>query len=330
MLALLASVLLVFYVVVPGLVFQFFFSLFVPLRAFDRTRTQEIAYSVVVCVVPFLAALILVHHTFLGRWPFPFPDAWAQGAADYRTVLLTCFGDSFASSKDEFWSAAVRATQRLGRLLFWYVVLVSAEGLALGRLASKWGTIQPKLKAWPRTNRMLTGLLLRNISDWHVLLTDFLFPGTTMHVDVLTIEDRLYQGDVLTYTKGQGGSLLGIYLNNAQRYDRVGLLADRAEKKAKPPADYWKAIPGSRLFIFADKIATLNARPQTTLVAATELARKLDPNANVTVEVVGETLAPAPSAPSPENETAPGGPAPLSPPASPVGDPAPPGSSQAT
>jgi hypothetical protein len=138
--------------------------------------------------------------------------------------------------------------------------------------------------------------VLQNISEWHVLLTSFLFPGTTIHVDVLTIEDHLYQGDVLDYTRDREGNLAGLYLNNAQRYDRTGLLADRAElladraeRKAKANAEYWRAIPGKRLFIFADKISTLNVRPQTTLAAAGELARQLDPDATVTVKAVEDS-----------------------------------------
>jgi hypothetical protein len=38
---------------VPGIVFRGFFSLFLPLRRFQRTRTEEIAFAVKVCAVPF-------------------------------------------------------------------------------------------------------------------------------------------------------------------------------------------------------------------------------------------------------------------------------------
>lgn len=289
MLALLASLLLVAYVIVPGVVFRVVFSWFVPLRAFDRTRTVEFAYSAVVCALPFAAALVVVHHTGLGRWPWSFQDTWIQGAADYKTILLSCFSEPFASPRDEFWNTAVRSSKRLSRLLFWYSALVVIEASALGFLASKWGAIQPKLAKHAWADRLFTRILLRNISEWHVLLTNFLFPGTTIHVDVLTTDDHLYQGDVLDYTRDRDGNLTGIYLDNAQRYDRTGLLTDRAVEKAKPSAEYWRVIPGKRLFIFADKISTLNVRPQTTMAAASELARQLDPAATVTVRSVAES-----------------------------------------
>lgn len=291
MLALLVSVLVVAYLVVPGVLFRAVFSLFVPLKAFDRTRTQEFAYSAVVCALPFILAIMLVWYTSLGRWPFSLPDTWDQRDADYRTVLLACFGDPYVGSGNEFWNAAIRSGKRHGRVLFWYLGFIGVEALVLGFLASKWGALQPRLAAgWPRTERLVTRLLLANVSEWHALLTNFLFPGTTIQVDALTAEDRLYRGEVLSYTRGREGNLTGLYLNNAERYDRPGLLSDRAKGIAKATADYWKAIPGRRLFIFADNLFTLNIRPQTTLAAAKELALQLDPNATVTVE-------PAPDAP---------------------------------
>jgi hypothetical protein len=288
LLALLVSAFIVAYVIVPGVVFGAVFSSFVPLRAFDRTRTQELAYSVVVCVLPFLLALWLVQNTRLGWWPLQFADTWLQRDADYRAVLLACFGDKFAGSADELWSAAMRSCKRQGRLLFWYLTFVGVEALLLGFIASKWGKIQPMLAEHARTEQLLTRILLRNISEWHVLLTNFLFPGTTIHVDVLTSDDHLYQGDVLNYTRDREGKLTGIYLNNAERYNRARLLADRKMGKAKPTEQYWTPIPGSRLFIFADKLCTLNIRPQTTLAAAKVLALQLDPNATVTVSTVAE------------------------------------------
>lgn len=306
MFALLASLVVVAYLVVPGVLFKAVFSLFVPLRAFDRTRTQEFGYSAVVCAIPFVMAVFLVWNSCLGRWPLAFPDTWSQRTADYKIVLLASFAEPFADSKDHVWDAAARSAKRQGRVLFWYLIFVGVEAAALGFTASRWGAWQPKLSAWPRTERLLTRFLLAHVSEWHVLLTNFLFPGTTIHADVLTAEDRLYQGEVLNYTRDHDGSLTGIYLNNAQRYDRAGLLEDRKNANAKANADYWKPIPGSRLFIFADKIFTLNIRPQTTLAAASEVARTLDPGAVVRVEPVATnqpTPPPENTSPAPATKT---------------------------
>jgi len=216
LLALLVSVFIVAYVVVPGVLFRYVFSFFVPLRAFDRTRTLELAYSVVVCLVPFVAALWLVQNTRVGSWPLSFPDTWAQRDADYKAVLLACFGDRLAVSGDDLWNAAMRSGKRHGRLLFWYSSLVVVEALALGLIASKWGMLHPTLMRYPWAGRLIERLLLRNISEWHVLLTNFLFPGTTIHVDVLTADDHLYQGDVLDYTHSRQAPLhlrrQGVYL----------------------------------------------------------------------------------------------------------------------
>ncbi len=241
MLAVLASLLLVAYLVIPGVVFRAVFSIFVPLRAFDRTRTQEFAYSAAVCLVPYVLATVLVWYTWLGSWPLPFPDTWAQRDADYKTVVAASFAEPFADSKDQFLNAALRSGKRQVRVLFWYGLFVGLEALLFGFTASKWGAWQPRLSRSRRTERLVTRLLLANVSEWHALLTNFLFPGTTIHADVLTAEDRLYRGQVLSYTRGHDGNLTGIYLTNAKRYDRPGLLADREKGTPKEKADYWKA-----------------------------------------------------------------------------------------
>jgi hypothetical protein len=299
-LALVASLFLVAYLVVPGVLFRALFSLYVPLRAFDRTRTQEFAYSAVVCVAPYVLAVVLVWYTDLGRWPFPFQDTWAQRDADYKTVVTASFAEPFADSKDQFWTAATRSGKRQLRVLSWYIVFVGAEALLLGFVASNWGTWQLRLAGMPRTERFLTRLLLANVSEWHVLLTNFLFPGTTIQVDVLTAEDRLYRGQVLSYTRDREGVLTGIYLDGAERYDRAGLLADRASGVAKGNPEYWKSIPGKRLYIFADKLFTLNIRPQTTLGGAQEIvALELGPEFTVSVTAVP---VPSTTAPKPTGE----------------------------
>jgi len=62
-LALFASIVVVSYLIVPGVLSRILFSVFIPLRAFDRTRTQELAYSTVVCALPFVLSIALVWHT---------------------------------------------------------------------------------------------------------------------------------------------------------------------------------------------------------------------------------------------------------------------------
>jgi hypothetical protein len=288
-LALLASVLVLSYLLIPGVLFKVGFSWFVPLRAFDRTRAQELAYSSSVCFLPLLIAVLLVWYTSAGQHPFAFPDDWSQRDADYRTLFLTSFSDQYASRPDELWGALTRVCRRHGRLLFWYYLLVVFEAALSGSVASRWGRIQPRVTRGGRLDRAGDRLLLRNISEWHVLLTNFLFPGTTMHVDVMTAEDRLFRGEVLTHTVDRDGNLTGLYLNNSERFNRRTYLsaAEAAERSGAPrpkSSDYWTPIPGDRLFVFGDKLLSLNIRPQTTIEAAAEIARQLDATAKVTVE----------------------------------------------
>ena len=294
MLALLASVLVIAYLLIPGVLFKFGFSLFVPLRAFDRTRAQELAYSVSVCFLPLLIALLLVWYTPAGRHPFAFGDDWARRSTDYRSVLLTSYSDRYAVEANELWGALTRVGRRQGRLLFWYYILVVVEAALSGSLAARWGRIQPRIAKGGRLDRIGDRLLLRNISEWHVLLTNFLFPGTTMQVDVMTDEDRLFRGEVLTHTVDKEGNLTGLYLNKAERFNRRIYLsaaedADRSGAARPKSSDYWTSIPGDRLFLFGDKLLSLNVRPQTTIEAALEIAKQLRADAKVTVEEAAPT-----------------------------------------
>jgi hypothetical protein len=170
--ALLASVLLVAYIVVPGVLFRLSFSTFLPLRAFDRTRTQEIGYAVIVCLIPFAVAVFLVWHVpIVGRHPFGFVDTWQQRDLDYKAVLLSSFSDQLAVSREELWAALTRSSRRQLRLVFWYYPLVVLEALAFGALARGYPRLQTSFRGRRALEWLARKLVLRNISEWHVLLT---------------------------------------------------------------------------------------------------------------------------------------------------------------
>jgi hypothetical protein len=282
--ALLASFLILVYILVPGALFRSVVTLFLPMRAFDRTRTQEFAYAVSVCVLPLLVALALVWWTPVIRYhPFAFADTWQARNRDYKTIFLSAYADRFVDDKDELWAAMGRAGRRQARLAVWYYLLVVLEAWVLGSAAKNFGRWQYRLQRSAPLDWATRKLLLPSVSEWHVLLTDFLYPGAAIEADVLTGEDRLYRGEILDFTIDKEGSLTGIYLQRAERFDRVGYLD--AKKTGQPKTqEYWRDIPGEKLFILADKIYTLNIRPRARQEMLQSLARELDPNAVVTVE----------------------------------------------
>ena len=103
--------------------------------------------------------------------------------------------------------------------------------------------------------------LLKNISEWHALLTPFTFaknPPRKVLVDVITSDDHLYRGEVGDYYIDTNGRLTGILLDDTYRFDRKGYLTDKQLGQPRAKSEYWKAIPGQNLYLAADRISTLN------------------------------------------------------------------------
>jgi len=79
MTALFLSFIFLAYVVVPGTLFRRLFNLFVPLRRFQWTRTEELTTSVVATVPPLVFAYLLVHFFYwFGHHPLDVLDSVAQ------------------------------------------------------------------------------------------------------------------------------------------------------------------------------------------------------------------------------------------------------------
>ena len=90
MIALVASVLLALYFVIPSLLFRFIYRLFIPLRVIEGSKTGEATRAVINTIVPFVLALVLV-------WYIPAFDSFPVEAAhpefkiqDYKTIV-GCF-----------------------------------------------------------------------------------------------------------------------------------------------------------------------------------------------------------------------------------------------
>ena len=66
MIALVAGFLLVAYLLAPGAIYRLAFSFYISSKRFQRTRTEEIVFSVLVTVIPFLLTWILLDNTPLG------------------------------------------------------------------------------------------------------------------------------------------------------------------------------------------------------------------------------------------------------------------------
>jgi hypothetical protein len=317
MIALVTTCFLIFYILVPGVLFRFLSSWFVPLKLFERTRTQEATFAVAVALLPFAAALFGVWNLPIMRHlPFPIAEGtYSERRQDYRRVA-TLLSSSDASRlllanpvtastspspNEGNWRSLNRVLRRQGRFLAWYFTFVAIEGICFGLLAKRYGDWQSD----PARHRVplwfIRTFILPNISEWHLLLTSFNWPtkeDVDVSIDILQNDGLLYQGRVSDYFIGSDGKLTGILLENVNRFDREAFheaQKARTQSTSDPEqpissAIFWKPIPGSRFYIGQSSIANLNvrfvARDQTLISLAEKILDAEDSN---TYEVVVES-----------------------------------------
>jgi hypothetical protein len=303
MIALVTTYFLVFYILIPGVLFRFLTSWFVPLKLFERTRTQEATFAVAVALIPFAIALF-------GVWQLPvmrhYPFRIAEGTVsertqDYRrvTTLLTSSDASRLllgnppSPNDANWDSLNRVLHRQARFLTWYFALIGGEGICFGLLARRYGDWQGKAPRYRLRLWLIRMFILPNISEWHLLLTGFNWPKReriVVSVDILQNDGHLYQGRVADYFIDSSGKLTGILLENVNRFDREAYLGATNSSTPKQPhssAIFWKTIPGSRFYIGQGSISNLNVRFVARDQALISLAEKiLDAENTNTYEVV--------------------------------------------
>jgi hypothetical protein len=259
MIALLASLGLIFYFLVPGVLFRICFSFFIPLKKFQRTKSEEITFAAVAAVVPLVAAVMLIWQGgWFARHPFVFGSEHAQVAADYKTVFAGVYSEPFFNQNQQaFWQSGARAVRGQVTLLAWYYAFLTFEAVFLGLFARAYGRLHKnRVYGW-----VAGKILLSSISEWHAMLTPFAFPpkpSRNVMADVLTSDDHLYRGVVANHYVDREGKLSGILLKGVIRFDRVNYLREKAAGSARPISNYWKPIPGQNVYVFAEKIININ------------------------------------------------------------------------
>lgn len=279
MIALCASLVLALYLVIPSLLFRALSRFFIPLRIVAGTPTQEVARAFLTAAIPFLLAGAAIRQLPPGGAGTPL-QAQAVGQ-DYKLVASCLYSEqTFRDSKQAFWDSFGRVARRQSRFLGWYYVLVMGEGLVVGVLAGHYGRFKRnRVYSW-----MADKILLPSISEWHPLLTPFVFADktTVVRADVLTTGDNLYRGKVSEYFLDTGGRLSGLILTDMLRFDRRTYLQDKDARRGPDPRGYWKEIPGAKLYLFADKILNLNLNYESA-----------EPSAQVVEEFLRKYLATA-------------------------------------
>lgn len=286
MIAVIASLVLLFYILIPSGIFRFVTSLTLPIKKFHKTKAQDITFAILTCLLPFGIALVLVWYVV--AWPFPTHETLLQRRHAYRIFFLSMDNDKQMDEYAEaipakppdpgrpaiFWSSLNSVLKRQGRFLSWFYFLVVVEAGGFSWLAHQF---RAGKRRW--RDRIGAWVLPPVISEWHVMLTDFGSPSLkrAIELDILSTDGILYQGKLKDYFFDVEGELSGILLSHALRFDRdeyidhkradiLGTLNKSMFRKPPKPftqesSMYWREIPGADLFyIPKSRIANINVR----------------------------------------------------------------------
>lgn len=257
MIAIVAGFILVAYLLAPGAIYRLTFSFYISSKRFQRTRTEEVVFSVLVTLIPFLLAWILLLHTPIGSYPAIHNPIGKREA--YRAVLGSLLSDVTKGSPGLI-SAYLRAAAEQGRFISVLWLLCALEGWLTGRVIRSYGDYPDGSFLRAFCDRFL----LKNVSEWQVLFTTLALrsddPRTIVEIDALSSLNILYRGRLVNWFTDQAGQLEGIFLINAQRFRRDQLARDRAGNIVKDSSAYWAPVPGSNLYLVASSLTSYNVR----------------------------------------------------------------------
>lgn len=259
--AIVISACVIAYLFLPFAWFRFVLGAFVPLREFHADDKDHLAQAVLTLASVFLLALYAVHHCPVVKdHPFGFSDSEQLRVSDYKIALSALHSDKIFEQKEPLlWDIAYRALLRQSRFLCWYFAFTGVVAVLLGFASKRYG----QFSKWAPFRIFADVYLLRHISQWHPLLTSFVFADrkTIVEADVLMTDNTLYTGEVADHFLDKDGNLAGLFLAKPKRFDRRALLRERESWGTNRPATaFWHDIPSAKLYLVGDKIVNLNLR----------------------------------------------------------------------
>lgn len=130
MIAVAVSILAGIYLLIPSLIFDKVVSYFVPAKKFERSRTDEFLYGLLVAFIPIFLVKLISHYSFpFGHFPFQLsPDEYLLKWDDYHRIVLALSSDSFFKDHaKDVWIFVARAEHHQERFLFWMYTLLGFQ-----------------------------------------------------------------------------------------------------------------------------------------------------------------------------------------------------------
>jgi hypothetical protein len=310
MTALIFSVLLLVYVIVPGIGFRRIFHICVPLRRIQWSRTDELASFVITLFLPAAVAFALVNHTnFFSQHPFGFDDSTLLKWNDYKSVLSASYSEKyFNENRDMLLMAFERVCRRQIHFLTWYYATTFLWAWLCGLIAWQYGNIREWKIAY-----VVEKFMIPAVSEWHAMFTPFTFPHSPerwVQVDALSGDGTLYQGAAGIFHVGGDGKLTGFFIKSAKRFLRAEYTEAKKLDSAVSKERFWRVIPGETFYLPGDKISNLNftyvpKEPLDTL--AKDNLKKMNIDATVVIQPATAKVQPKeqPETPPPAQDVKP-------------------------
>ena len=290
MLAVLLSLLLTLYLIIPEAIFRTIFGWYVPPRNYVLSRIETAYKALVIAILPLTLAWVGAWYAPLMK-TFPFPvraNTAEMRRSDYKLLASALYSEEeYRNSKKEFWPTFTRCCRRQARLIIWYILFIGIQARIAGSLAANFAKYRnSSFYLW-----FADKFLFSYISEWHPLLTPYVFVDkeTTVQADILCTNGILYQGTVTQHFI-KDGSLTGIFLTAPKRFNHDRYVRDREalDKEGKKPdkLSYWQPIPSENLYFFGDKIFNMNLtyKPPAGKIVVDDAVRRL------ILEIVGSAL----------------------------------------
>lgn len=269
MLALIASGAVVAYILIPGILYRLTYSLFIPPKNFQRTRTEEIAYAAKVGAVPFVLALFLrLGVPWTNQHPFPVQqpvspsraagqpvsgissgavagsgvlkpkaqadeDSCLAATNDYRRVFGGAYSERlFEADPSCFWQALNRVARRQAGFLSWFYILLVGAAVCFGWASRNlwWWLSRGRFRSWVAEH-----ILAPQISEWYLMLRPPPFEGSVC-LDLLT-SGQLYRGMYVSHDVDRDGHLTGLFLTKTARFERQRYEQDIQVREAPVSSD---------------------------------------------------------------------------------------------
>jgi hypothetical protein len=291
MIALTITLGLAVYLFGPDAFSRFLLDFSVPRRAITLTRSEEVYRAVIWSGTSLTIALI---------W------AWAFGTVGRvfsSKQIQTCFSglysEQFFRENRQDWFASLHAVMWMNWCILWRLyVAVFALSMILYAMIHFYAKMRHKISGpglCPRTSRrLLAAIVLPRIAPWHLLLSRILLyeDELSIHIDVLTKMDILYQGQLADKMLAADGSLVSVTLADPRRFNREQYLEDKKNRAAKDSADYWKRIPTNIFVIMVSEVHTINLRYKPDAMASLKDKGRAGKRGDLDIQLdaIGEAL----------------------------------------